>query len=35
MLQWKSTRLAAVVVILVSLSTALGNWGWELFTWGW
>jgi hypothetical protein len=35
MLQWKNARLAAVLVTIVSLSLALGNWGWELFTWGW
>jgi hypothetical protein len=35
MLQWKNARLAAVLVTIVSLSVALGNWGWELFNWGW
>ena len=35
MLQWKNARLAAVLVTIVSLSVTLGNWGWELFTWGW
>lgn len=35
MLQWKNVRLAAVLVTLVSLSAALGNWGWQLLTWGW
>ena len=29
MLQWKNARLAAVLVTLVSLSVALGNWGWD------
>jgi hypothetical protein len=35
MLQWKNARLAAVLVTIVSLAVALGNWGWECFNWGW
>lgn len=35
MLQWKNARLAVVLVTLVSLAATLGNWGWQLFTWGW
>jgi hypothetical protein len=35
MLQWKSTRLVGLLVILVSLSASFGTWGWRLCTWGW
>ena len=35
MLQWKNARLAAVLATIVSLSLATGDWGWELFNWGW
>lgn len=35
MLQWKNARLIALLVALGSLAAAAGNWGWNLFTWGW
>lgn len=35
MLQWKNARLIGVLVALGTLAAALGNWGWERFTWGW
>lgn len=35
MLQWKNGRLIGVLVALAALATAIGNWGWQNFTWGW
>jgi hypothetical protein len=35
MLQWRNGRLVAVVIAVAALAMAIGNWGWESFTWGW
>ncbi|NUT56172.1 MAG: hypothetical protein HOQ03_09345 [Thermoleophilia bacterium] len=35
MLQWKNGRLVGVLIALAALATAIGNWGWDSFTWGW
>jgi hypothetical protein len=35
MLQWRNTRLVGVLVALGALAVAIGNWGWDSFTWGW
>jgi hypothetical protein len=35
MLQWRKSRLAMLLVALVGLAAALGNWGWQLHNWGW
>jgi hypothetical protein len=35
MLQWRNGRLVGVLIALVALATAIGNWGWDSFTWGW
>ena len=35
MLQWRNGRLVTVLVTLVGLAAALGNWGWQSHTWGW
>jgi ABC-type multidrug transport system permease subunit len=31
MLQWRNTRLAAVLAVLTALAASFGSWGWELF----
>jgi hypothetical protein len=35
MLQWRNGRLIGVLVALAAVAMAIGNWGWESFTWGW
>jgi hypothetical protein len=35
MLQWRNGRLVGVLVALAVVAMAIGNWGWERFTWGW
>ena len=34
MLQWRNSRLIAVLVAVTALAVAIGNWGWESFR-GW
>jgi hypothetical protein len=29
MLQWRNTRLAAVLLVLTALAASFGSWGWE------
>ena len=35
MLQWRNGRLVGILVALAVVAMAIGNWGWERFTWGW
>jgi hypothetical protein len=35
MLQWRNGRLVGVLIALAAVAMAIGNWGWESFTWGW
>jgi|RhiMethySRZTD1v2_1073278.scaffolds.fasta_scaffold4591813_1 hypothetical protein len=35
MLQWRNGRLVGVLIAVAALAMAIGNWGWESFTWGW
>jgi|RhiMetdeSRZDD1v2_1073273.scaffolds.fasta_scaffold403390_1 hypothetical protein len=35
MLQWRNGRLISLLVAVTALAVAIGNWGWENFTWGW
>jgi hypothetical protein len=31
MLQWRNTRLVAVLLVLTALAASFGSWGWDLF----
>jgi hypothetical protein len=31
MLQWRNTRLFAVLVVLTALAASFGSWGWDSF----
>ena len=35
MLQWRNGRLVGILIALAALAMAIGNWGWQNFTWGW
>jgi hypothetical protein len=34
MLQWRSTRLVAVLLVLTAFAAGFGSWGWDSFP-GW
>jgi hypothetical protein len=35
MLQWRNTRLVAVLVVLTTLAASFGSWGWHYLSWSW
>ena len=35
MLQWKNPRLVASLVVLATVATAFGQWGWLVRQWSW
>jgi hypothetical protein len=34
-LQWRNTRLVAVLVVLTTLAASFGSWGWHHLSWSW